>query len=221
MTYLFLDANASILTAASSINGGVNFPQVYVVGSVTTVTTGSILSFQAGTQISSISGTVTVASIVSTYAEDAAAASGDAGLQTLGVRNDTLSSVTSADRDYTAASYGPVGEAITANAPLTKWVQGSTSVMYGGSVTAIAAQGSSIFTYITSAQIVNASANNAYVTFFGATSSVIAYVPAPANSGAIPLMTNGWKSNANGAIFASISGVASVYLSLQGFISKT
>jgi len=77
--------------------------------------------------------------------EDAAAATGDVGVATWGVRNDTMSSITSADGDYSARTVGPVGETLVANAPITKWISGQTSVMYGVSVQAIAAQGASIF----------------------------------------------------------------------------
>jgi hypothetical protein len=211
------------VTVVSSLAGGI-FP-----------ISGSVAAAQIGTRISSISGIPTVqvvtsvaavqsgtwrTSVLGTYAEDATHATGDVGMFMLGVRNDTLASVTSADLEYTQISLGPIGEQIVANAPITKWVQGTTSIMYGPSVAVIAAQGASIFTYVTGVQITNDSANYSRVTFQGASSSVIGYVPAPANGGAVFTLPNAWKSNANGAITASISGVSSVYLSLQGFISK-
>lgn len=208
--YQALDAFGSVITVFSSTIGGVQLPVVKISDPVSVIGTLS----QTGTAITSI---------VGMQAEDSAHTSGDLGIMALAVRNDAISSVTNADRDYSAMSVGPAGELMTANAPLTKWIQGNASILnnFGVSVTGISNQGTSIFTYITSAQVVNASANNVYLTIFGATNSVMAYLPAPANSGAIPLMVNGWKTNANGAVTASISGVASVYLSFQGFISKT
>jgi len=209
--YTFLDASASVQTAASSVIGGVNYPIVKIPDVINvSINTGSVLGI-------SVTG-----SILGTQTEDAPASSGAPGLFGLSVRNDTLSSVTSTDGDYSAQSVGPSGEVITANAPLTKWVQGTASVLSGGGplTTIIPAQGASVFTYITSGQVANASGNNVYLTMFGATSSVIGYIPLPANSGALPLMPNGWKTNANGAFSASVSGVASVFLSFQGFISK-
>lgn len=215
--YTAIDASGNTQTFASSVQSAVNYPQVFIVGSV--LTAGSFA--QTGTQISSISGTVVVESVVGTYAEDAQHSSGNPGLFVLGVRNDTMSSITSLDSDYSPHIVGPAGETITANAPLTKWVQGVASAFTGVIQPIIPAQGSSVFTYITSGQVVNNSSLFAYLTFYGAASSVIGYLPAPGNSGAIPFMANGWKTNANGAFSASISGIASVFLSFQGFISKT
>lgn len=221
--YQFLDGYGSVLTAGSSVISGVHYPVVKILDPVSVLATisGSILTVQSATVIASISGNVVVQSIVGTYAEDAGHTSGDAGIFVLAVRNDTLSSITNADLDYSPKAVGPSGEAITANAPLTKWVQGVASCFTGVIQPIIAAQGSSIFTYVTSAQIANASANNVYLNIYGATGSLVSVLPVPANSGAIPFMSNGWKSNANGAFSASVSGVASVFVALQGFISKT
>lgn len=193
------------------------------VGSVITLNQGSsILAVPTGSQI----GVWQSPSIVATYAEDAASASADKGLFVLGVRNDTLTSMTSADLDYSSHIVGPAGEMITANSPLTKWVSGTASMLGGlpatGSlVPIIAAQGSSIFTYITAVQIANASANNAWITLLGGTNSVIGYTVSPASGGSNIYYPNALKTNANAAFSASISAVASVYLSAQGFISKT
>lgn len=227
------------VTVVSSLAGGI-FP---VSGSVSAVVTntvnvntgGSVVTFQGTTpwvvnyQNSSIlsvpvGSVITVfqaASIVGTYAEDAPAASGDKGFLVMGARNDTLASVTSNDGDYSSHVVGPAGELIAANAPFTKWVQGTTSLMSGASVAVIAAQGTSIFTYITAIQVGNTSAINALVTFQGASSSTIGYAPAPANGGAVFTIPNAWKSNANGAITASVSAIGSVFISASGFISKT
>lgn len=211
------------VTVVSSLVGGI-FP---ISGSVSAVVTnnplnvaGSVAAFIVGS--SSVISVLQGASIVGTYAEDAAHTSGDKGIFTLNVRNDTLSSVTSNDGDYGFISVGPAGEAVTANAPFTKWVQGNTSIVSGASVAVIAAQGASIFTYVTAVQLSNISATNALVTFQGASSSIIGYVPAPGNGGAVFTIPNAWKSNANGAITASISSQsASIFISMSGFISKT
>lgn len=192
---------------------------------VETFTNSSILAVPVGSVISVSIGSVITAwqapSIVGTYAEDSPSANADKGLFSLNVRNDTLTSITSADGDYSGMSVGPSGEVIVANAPLTKWVQGNASLFTGIIQPIIAAQGASVFTYITGVQVANASANNAYITFFGATGSVVGYTPAPANGGSNIVLLNAWKGNANGAFSASVSGVASVYLSAEGFISKS
>ena len=141
----------------------------------------------------------------------------------MGVRNDELSSITSADLDYSPHTVGPAGEGIVANAPITKWVQGTTSILnqFGVSMITIAAQGSSIFTYITGVQVPNMSGSSVLVTLSGATSSVIGYTVAPPGGGSNIVYKNPVKTNANGAFTTSVSGICSVYLSAQGFISKT
>lgn len=159
-------------------------------------------------------------SVVGTYAEDAAHTTADKGVFTLNVRNDTLSSVTSADSDYSPMVVGPVGEVITANSPITKWISGQTSVMYGTSVQAIPAQGASIFTYITGMQVANVSANTVLLKLTGGLGSVLGWTVAPANGGSNIVFPNALKTGENSGVSASISGAGSVYLSAQGFIAK-
>lgn len=168
----------------------------------------------------SVSGTVTITSIVSTYSEDAAHVTGDSGLFVLGVRNDTLSSITSATGDYSPFVVGPVGEMIVANSPINKWVQGTASTFTGVIQPIIAAQGASVFTNITGLQVANASPNNVYLTLYGATGIVVGYTVAPGGGGSNIVYTNPLKTSENAAFSASVSGVASVFLSVQGFISK-
>lgn len=202
----------------------------WVIGSVYGNFGGSVVSFQGGapwanTNVGSIIAYLQAPSIVGTYAEDAASATGDKGFLVMGARNDTLSSVTSADGDYSSHVVGPAGELIAANAPFTKWVQGTASMLGGTPVTGslvpiIAAQGTSIFTYITGFQAANASAGNVWLTLFGGINSVIGFTVAPGNGGSNITFPNALKTNANNAFSASISGVASVYLSAQGFIAK-
>ena len=227
------------VTVVSSIAGGI-FP---ISGSVAAVITntnvnvgGSVVGFQGGawtasvvgnvgqigTIISSISGTIVVQSIVGTYAEDVGHASGDVGLFSLGVRNDAMPSITSADLDYSPIAVGPVGEVLTANAPITKWVRGNASMASGISQPIIAAQGASIFTYVTAVQLVNTTATNAFVTFLdSAAGGIIGFAAAPANGGSNIIIPNAWRTLANGAFHSSINSLASVLVSAQGFISKT
>jgi hypothetical protein len=202
-----------------------------VIGSITalqgtnpwieTFSNSSILSVPVGSVITVFQ----TPSIVGTYAEDAGHTSGDKGVFALNVRNDAMPSITSTDGDYSPLAVGPVGEAITANAPITKWVSGTASMLGGVpmtcSVTVIAAQGASIFTYITGVQLANLGSASVLVSFGGGTSSLIGYSIAPAGSGSNINFPNALKTNANAAFSASISGAASVYVAAQGFISKT
>jgi hypothetical protein len=196
---------------------------VNVSGSVAAFNISTNASFISVSKDSSVVAILQNPSIAGTFAEDAAHTSGDKGIFVLTVRNDTMASITSVDGDYSPNAVGPVGERIVSNAPITKWVQGTADLRTnsGTSVAVIAAQGASIFTYITGVQLANMGSASVLVTFSGATSSVIGYSIAPAGGGSNIVYPNALKTNANGAFTASISGVASVLVSAQGFISKT
>lgn len=161
-------------------------------------------------------------SIVGTYTEDAGHTSANKGIFTLGVRNDTLSSITSADGDYSPIATGPSGETVTANAPITQWIRGTADlrVVQGASVTTIAAQGASVFTYITGVQLSNMGSASVLVTFGGGLGSILGYSIAPAGGGSNILYPNALRTGENSAFTASISGTASVLVSAQGFIAK-
>lgn len=198
---------------------------VFIGGSVATVTVNQSVS---GTVGASIIGAVPVTqsggwvtSVSGFYAAASAVVASSPGVYNLGARNDTLASVLGGNGTYAPLTIGPVGEVVTANAPISQWVQGNASVFTGVIQPVIAAQGASVFTYITGIQIANASANNGYLTFYGATSSVIGYSVVPANGGSNIVIPNAWKTNANGGFSASVSGVSSVFLSASGFNSRT
>ena len=196
-------------------------------GSVVTIVPGSVITVWKDSSVLAVPVGSTIAllqspSIVGTYAEDAASASGDKGLFTLNVRNDTMSSITSADGDYTPLATGPVGEALTANAPITKWVQGTADFRNGNagaSIIAIASGGSSVFTFITAVQIANMGSASVLVTFASG-GSTLGYSIAPAGGGSNIYYPNALKTPGNFGFAASISGTASVLVSAQGFIAK-
>lgn len=139
-----------------------------------------------------------------------------------GIRNDTLSSIYGLDNIPYRAAFGPAGEMIVSNAPLTKGVRGTADlrVVLGASVTAIAAQGASIFTYITGVQVANMGSASVLVTLAGGLGSILAYTIAPAGGGSNIVYPTPLKTGANSAFTASISGTASVLVSAQGFIAK-
>ena len=195
------------------------------VGSVLTIPTSSTIAVLQSSSIlavpvGSVITVIQAASIAGTYAEDAAHTTGDRGIFGLGVRNDLLSSVTSADLDYSPISVGPAGETIVADAPITQWLQGTADlrVVLGASVTAIAAQGSSVFTYIREIQVANMGSASVLVTFTGGLGSILGYTIAPAGGGSNYITR--LKTGANSAFAASISGTASVLVSAQGFSAR-
>lgn len=161
-------------------------------------------------------------SIVGTYAEDAGHTTGDKGVFSLGVRNDAMSSITSATLDYSPFAVGPSGEVIVTNAPLTKRVSGTADlrVVQGASVTAIAAQGASVFTYVSAVQVANMGSASVLVTLGGGLGSILGYTIAPAGGGSNIVYPNYLKTGENSAFTASISGTASVLVSVQGFTAS-
>lgn len=220
-------------TANQSVSGAVNVSGSVLLGSsnasvIAKLQDSSIIAIASGSVLSVPTGSVVTVwgkspSIVGTYAEDAAHTVNDKGILTLGVRNDTLSSLTSADNDYSAHAVGPIGERIVANAPITKWVQGTADFRQGNagaSIVAIAAQGASIFTYITAVQVANMGSASVLVTL-ASTGSTLGYTIAPAGGGSNIYYPNALKTPANGTFAASISGIASVLVSAQGFTAKT
>lgn len=178
----------------------------------------SVLVAQQGTWRTSVAGT---------YATGASSVVSALGFLELGVRNDTFASVFATDGQYTPFAVGPVGEVISANAPINAWASGTASCFTGVfqpfvGIGSVAAR----YTYITGLQIANASGNSVYLTFSGAgvgstVGSIIGYSVAPANGGSNILFPNGLKTGIGAPFQASISGVASVFLSAQGFTSKT
>ena len=228
-------ANQSVSgTVGASVIGTVPVTQVTIpwattaVGSIISTNIGSVITVWKDSSVLAVpvGSVITVfgqsPSIVGTYAEDTAHATGDKGLFALQVRNDTMSSITSADGDYSPIASGPVGETITANAPITKWIRGTADlrVVLGASVTAIAAQGASIFTYITGVQVVNFGPSSVIVTLAGGLGSILGYTIAPAGGGSNIYYPNALKTGENSAFTASINGTASVLVSAQGFIAK-
>lgn len=226
-----VDPSGALVTTAGSIiafQGGtwatsiVGVPQPHSVSgvglfNVNHIGNGSILAIPTSSTIAVIQ----ASSIAGTYTEDSAHATNDRGLFTLNVRNDTMSSITSADGDYTPAVTGPIGEVITANSPITKWYSAQSSVMYGTSVQVVAAGGASVFNYLSGLQVANDSGTFSRVKITGGLGSVLAWTVAPASGGSNIIFTNPIKVGENSGISASISGVSSVYISMQGFTSKT
>lgn len=184
---------------------------------ITTWKDSSVLSGQQGTWRVSVAGS---------YASNSASIVSGLGLLHLGVRNNTMASVlASADGSYGPVAVGAWGDVITSAAPQPAWANGVASCFTGVEqpvITSVAGQ----YINVTGIQVTNASANNTYLSFYGAglgsvTGSIIGFTVAPANGGSninfpIPLRT------AVGSPFsASVSGVTSVFIAAQGFYSKS
>lgn len=209
------DGQGQSSVAAEQI-GTVKYQIIKVVGGETGST--SVMGVNPDRSINvSVLGSPTISG---TYAEDAAHTTGNNGVFALGVRNDLQPSITSADGDYSPLAVGPTGALTAHDAPITQWVQGTADlrVSLGGSIVAIAAPGASIFTYIREVQVANMGSASVLVTIAGGLGSILGYTIAPAGGGSNYVTR--LKTGANSAVTASISGAASVLVSMQGFTAK-
>lgn len=207
-------AGSIMATSGIQFAGSVMAVRMDNVSVLTVQPSGSIMAVgERGTWIVSVAGG---------YPAGTASVVSGVGILNMGVRNDTMSSTLSVnDASYQPIAVGPVGEIITANAPISKWISGQTSVMYGTSVQAIAAAGAGIFNYIKTMQVLNDSGTYSRVKVTSGLGSVMAWTAAPSNGGSNIIWDPPLKSGANAGISVSISGVSSVYVTLSGFISNT
>lgn len=220
MTTVRPAGSITAVSGATTTTAGSIISATFPAGSVAAVNfqNSSIIAINAGSVIALLGNT----SIAGTFLEDSAHTTGDRGFHMLGVRNDLMASVTGADLDYSPISVGPVGENIVANAPMNKWLQGRTDhrVSLGGSLIAIAKQGTSVFTYVTAVQVANMGPSSVLVTLGGGLGSVLGYTIAPAGGGSNILYHNALKTGENSDFTTSISGISSVLVSVQGFSAK-
>ena len=163
------------------------------------VTTGSV----QGTLGASVIGTAPVTqsgtwfvSVLGQFAEDGGHTNADRGFFTLGVRNDNVSSFTSADRDYNPIATDSAGRTISKpfaseDAELISY----TGSVVSASVTLAKASAVGMRNYVTDYWIANTGSVTQLVTFRDGSTSVLGYTIAPAGGGsnsqgiAIPLKT--------------------------------
>lgn len=140
-----------------------------------------------------------LASIAGTYAEDSAHTGGDRGLFALGVRNDTASSVTSADSDYSPIAVDAVGRTLTKPfASDQAMIQGVSSTVNTISTSLIGAAGAGLRNYLTDILVTNTGSVTTLVNFLDGDNSVIGRTIAPATGGsnihlAFPMKTGGFN----------------------------
>lgn len=178
------------------------------VGSVITVPTGSVIAIQQAN------------SIVGTYAEDAGHTTADKGVFVLGVRNDAVSSMTSAESDYSPLAVDSSGRAIVVpfagpQACIISYVGSIVS----GSVQLIQASVIGSRSYITDFWLSNTGAAATLVTFQGGDTSILGQFIAPTTGGmsspglAIPLRTTLSQDLA----FKVSPSSSVLYVSLKGY----
>lgn len=220
--------NSSII----SINAGSVF--TVSLGSIITVNqSSSILAVPVGSTIVVLQSASLLAvqsgtwktSIAANYAGNSASIVSGIGNLILGVRNDTMSStLANANGSYSPFAVGSWGDQIYSLAPSSTWTSGVGST-FTGVAQPIVTSVSGMFLNVTAVQIANASANNAYLSFYGTgvgsiASSIIGYTVVPANGGSNILYPIPLRTAFSQPFQACVSGIASVFLSAQGFYSK-
>lgn len=223
----------SVLATSVTVNTGNSSVMLLnganVIGSVTALqgTTPWLISSVYG----NISGSVVssqgtnpwvIGSIVGTYAEDAGHTDADKGVFALGVRNDAVSSMTSAERDYGAHAIDAAGRTITVPfAGQQACIISYTGSVVSGSVTLIQASVIGSRNYITDYWVANTGSVANLITFQGGDTSVVGYTIAPATGGsnavgiAVPLRTTLSQDLAFKASGTTISSI--IYLTVKGY----
>lgn len=222
-----LPAGTAMVGSVVAYQGVTPWIETFSNSSILAVPVGSTIAIlQSSSLFSAQQGTWRV-SVAGGYTAGQASVVSAVGLLNLAVRNDTMASTLSADAQYSPLVVGPVGEIITANAPITKWISGTQSVLgpgqFGPSVIVLAAAGAGKFNYVTGLQIANFSAPSVLVTLYSATDSILGRLVAPSGGTMVQIYySNPLKTLANTGFTASVFGTnSSIFLSAQGFTSTT
>lgn len=161
-----------------------------------------------------------IGSINGTFAEDAGHTSADLGLFALGVRNDTLASTVSADKDYTAFGLDSAGRILTK--PFVSddgTIINFTSSTVSTSVMLIKASAIGKKNYVTDFWISNTGALTTLITFQDGSTSVLGYTIAPAGGGSnaqgihVPFKT----ATSQDLALKPGTGTSILYVTVQGY----
>lgn len=178
-----------------------------IAGSV--ATTGSVAVLQgtnpwivAGSSVQVV-GVMPAVSIVGGFirTEDNGASNGDLGLHILGVRNDTVASTVTADKDYTSFALDSAGRFLTKPfAPEESRIYGVASTVNTNPSSLIAAAGAGLRNYITDLWIANTGSVTTLVSFRDSDASILGKTIAPGGGGsnvislATPMRTHALNS---------------------------
>lgn len=159
-------------------------------------------------------------SITGTYAEDAAHTTADKGIFMLGVRNDTMASVASADLDYTFRAVDSQGRTIIKpfipnDGTLIEYVGSIVS----GSVQLIQASAVGKRNYVTDIELSNTGAATTLLTLQGGDTSIIGQYIVPTGSGNNPSAFNlPLRSTRSQDLAFKVSPSSSVvYVNIRGY----
>lgn len=187
-------------------------------GAVTVVGTPSISGSVGLTGTPSISGTINIGNSPSVY--------GNISGSVVGFLSSTSASVITAIQG-SVAGVNTLASIATANGGLPIWSPLGSRIVgtadfrgnAGASIAVVAAAGSGVRNYIDAVQIMNFGSASVLVTLADNTTSILGYTIAPAGGGSN--YNPFYRGAANSPITASINGIASVLVSMQGFTSST
>ena len=220
-----LPAGTAVLGSVATLQGTNPWIETFSNSSIIAIATGSVVTINQSSSILAVPVGSTIVfwqapSIVGTYAEDAAHITADKGVFVLGVRNDAVSSITSAERDYSPVAVDETGRNIIVPfAGNYACIISYTGSLVSGSVTLIRASVIGSRSYMTDFWVTNTGSVAQLVTFTGGDTSVVGYTTAPASGGsnspgiAIPLRTTTSQD-----LRWQITGTSSVvYLAVKGY----
>ncbi len=211
MSYQVLDAYGSVLTVDSSFVSGVVQRPIVNIGSII-----------GDMQVSGAVNVVGLVSVLGQFAEDGAHTNADRGFFTLAVRNDTVASTVSSDRDYTATAVDSAGRIITKPfAPAEALVQGVSSTVNIAKSSLLGLSGTGLRNYITDILVANTGSVATLVSFSDSNGSIIGRTIAPATSGsnihlATPMRTGSLNSQVE---FTAGTATSLLSVSAYGYIA--
>jgi hypothetical protein len=160
-------------------------------------------------------------SIVGTYAEDTGFTNADNGLFVLGVRNDTVASISGTNLDYTPYATDSAGRIL--NKPYAAEearVEGYHSVVTTSVTTLVAAAGAGLRNYITDVWFANTGASTTLVTLRsqGGT-SILGYTIVPAGGGSnLPGLQTPIRTGVNETFdFQATTATSVLFATVKGF----
>lgn len=229
------------VTVVSSIAGGI-FPISGSVAAVITNTTlnvsGSVAAWLHSSNASVITrsrdssilavpvgSTIAVLqapSIVGTYAEDAGHTSGDKGLFILGVRNDNLSSLVSADLEYAPRTSDSAGRTLIKPFAASETEFTAVGSIVSTSVTLLAASVIGKKHYITDFFFANSGTGSPVISFRDGSTSILGYTIAPTLGGSnAPGLATPLRSSvvSQDLAFQPLTATSVLYYTVKGYIA--
>lgn len=215
----------SVVGGVSILGGNVGVNQLgawttSVVGGVS-ILGGTVGATQVGIWATSmVGGPINVNSILGTYPQDNTYARTNAGVFTLGVRNDNVSSFASANSNFTPFGVDSAGRSLVKPfAAEETRIEGYNSVVSTSVTTLVAAPGTGLKNYITDIMVANSGATTTLITFKSGSGSILGYTIAPTGGGSnIIGMAMPMKTGDNSTFdFQPTSASSILYVTVKGY----